>query len=377
MIYLDNAATSGKKPQSVINATIDALTQYSANPGRSGHNLSVKTSMAVYNSRVKIKELINSTSEGNVCFTLNCTMAINMVLFGVLNSGDHVIISSLEHNAVYRPINYLNRDKGLEYDIARVNLYNDDKTLENIIGLIKPNTKMIFVTSASNVIGKTLPLEKIGKLCNEKGILFGVDAAQGCGIFDINMQKMHIDYLCLAPHKGLYSSMGTGVLIAEKPIDNILISGGTGINSKDPFQPDDLPERLESGTQNVPGIYSISAGIDFVKKTGMNKIYEHEMNLCKMAYSGLRKVGATLYTPYPEKNSYAPVLSFNIKGKHSSQTAEILNANGVAVRSGLHCAPLAHEHIGTSAIGTVRISPSVFNSAQDIDNLIFVLKRIK
>lgn len=377
MIYLDNAATTGKKPQSVIQASVEALTRFSANPGRSGHNLSVKTSMAVYDSRSKIKELVNASSEGNVCFTLNCTMAINMVLFGVLNAGDHVIISSLEHNAVYRPVNYLNRDKGVKYEIAKVNLYDDEKTLENIIKLLKPNTKMIFVTAASNVIGKTLPLEKIGKLCNEKGILFGVDAAQGCGILDIDMQKMHIDYLCVAPHKGLYSPMGTGVLVAEKPIDRVLISGGTGVNSKERFQPEDLPERLESGTQNVSGILAISSGIDFIKKTGIDKIYEHELNLCKMAYSGLRKIGATLYTPYPEKYSYAPVLSFNIRGKHSSQIAEILNTNGIAVRSGLHCAPLAHEHIVTTAIGTVRISPSVFNSPYDIDKLIFILKRIK
>ena len=377
MIYLDNAATSGKKPQSVIQASVEALTQYSANPGRSGHNLSEKTSMAVYDSRSRIKEFVNASSEGNVCFTLNCTTAINMVLFGVLKSSDHVIISSLEHNAVYRPINYLNRDKGVKYDLAKVNLYDDEKTLENITKLLKPNTKMIFVTAASNVIGKTLPLEKIGKLCNDKGILFGVDAAQGCGILDIDMKKMHIDYLCVAPHKGLYSPMGTGVLVAEKPIEKVLISGGTGVNSKERFQPEDLPERLESGTLNVPGILGISAGIDFVKKTGTHKIYEHELNLCKTAYGGLKKIGAILYTPYPEKYSYVPVLSFNIKGKRSSQVAEILNTNGVAVRSGLHCAPLAHEHIGTSAIGTVRISPSVFNSVYDIDKLIFILKRIK
>ena len=374
LIYLDNAATSGLKPPCVIKAVESALKNMSVNPGRSSYSLAVSATETIFNIRRKISMLINCDNENNVCFTQNCTHSINAVLYGCLNKGDHVIISSLEHNAVWRPINYLFAERGIEFDIAEVNLFSDDVTVRNIKKLIKQNTKMIFVTAASNVIGKRLPLASIGGLCKEKDIIFGVDGAQGVGIMPIDMQSMNIDYLCIAPHKGLYAPMGTGVLVARKGIDKILISGGTGTNSIESVQPDDLPERIESGTLNVPGICGIGAGIDFINSKGIDKISDYEMNICKFAYRKLKEIGCVLYTEEPDKYSYCPVISFNVKGKTSDEVGEILSKHNIAVRTGLHCAPLAHNHLGTTNIGTVRISPSLFNRPQDIERLIFIVK---
>lgn len=373
LIYLDNAATTGTKPIAVIKSNNLALHKYSSNPGRSGHSLSAGTAEAIYKCRQNIKNLVNAESESNVCFTLNCTYAINMVISGVLNEGDHLIISSLEHNAVYRPaIN----NKGIETDVFEVDFYDNNNTIENLKKLIKPNTRMIFVTSASNVVGRVLPLYEIGQICKNNNILFAVDGAQGVGVLDVDVNKMNIDYLCIAPHKGLYAPMGVGVLVAQKPINKVLIYGGTGVNSAEEIQPADLPERIESGTLNVPGIIATSSGVDFVKKIGIKNIYNHELGICKYAYKKLKEIGAKLYTPLPLKNEYVPLISFNLYGRTSEEIGGFLNVKGVAVRSGLHCAPLAHKQLGTIGSGTVRISPSVFNKFEEIDRMIFILKEI-
>lgn len=374
MIYLDNAATSGKKPQEVINAVAHSLRYLNANPGRGGNDMAIKTAMSVYSVRKKIKEMFNAKSENNVCFTLNCTMAINMILYGVLNRGDHVIISSLEHNAVSRPINYLKEYKGIEYDIANVDMLHREKTVENFKKLIKKNTKMIFCTHASNVTGYILPITEIGLLSKEREILFGVDAAQSAGVIDIDMQKMNIDFLAIAPHKGLFAPMGTGVLIAEKPIKNILISGGTGTNSLELFQPDEPPERLESGTVNLPGIVGIGEGINFIKSKGIKRVHKYEIELLRTAYFGIEKIGGKLYTPPPTTEDYTAVLSFNVKDMSSGSVAKFLNKNGIAVRSGFQCSALAHKHLKTTDTGTVRISPGIFNNQKEIERLIFLLK---
>ena len=376
MIYLDNAATTGHKPIYVINSVYNAMKNYNANPGRSGHDLSVKAAEEVYNCRKTISDLFNNASENNVCFTQNCTHAINTVLNGVLDKGDHFIISSFEHNAVLRPSYKLLKEKNIRYDIAEVNLLNDKITLSNIEKLIKSNTKLIFVTAASNVVGRKLPLKEIGEICKNRNILFGVDAAQAAGVMEIDMQKMNIDFLCVAPHKGLYAPMGTGILVAQKPIKSVLITGGTGVNSADPFQPEDLPERIESGTLNVPGILGIKSGVEFILNKGVRKIEKYEMGMIQRLHKELSKLGAKLYTQYPEQKFFVPVLSFNLAGYHSEKIGDYLNKNGIAVRSGLHCSPLAHKQLGTLEKGTVRVSPSVFNNPNEIDRLIFLIKRL-
>ena len=376
MVYLDNAATSGKKPQEVINAVASSLRYMSANPGRGGNDLAIKAAYSVYSVRKKVKEMFNASSENNVCFTANCTTALNMILYGTLNEGDHIIISSLEHNAVSRPLNYLKIYKGVEYDIARVDMLHKERTVENFKRLIRKNTKMIFSTHASNVTGYIMPIEELGKLSKENGLLFGVDGAQSAGVIDIDIKKMNIDYLALAPHKGLLAPMGTGILIAEAPIKNILISGGTGTNSLELVQPEELPERMESGTVNLPGIMGIGAGINFVKGKNIKKIHKYEIDLLKQAYFGIERIGGKLYTPPPTTDAYASVLSFNINGMSSGKVAKYLNKNGFAVRSGFQCSALAHNHLGTTAGGTVRISPGLYNNKKEIEQLIFLLKNI-
>lgn len=366
MIYLDNAATTGKKPLRVIKAVENALVNLSANPGRSGHKLSEKAAYEIFSVREKAAQFFGASGGEKVVFTPNCTAGLNYVIKGVLKKGDHCIISDLEHNAVLRPLHKW----GVDFDVAEVSLTDDDITVENFRSLINPRTKMIICTGASNVIGRLLPIQKIGALCRLKNILFTVDAAQIAGVIPIDMKSMNIDYLCVAAHKGLYAPTGTGILIAEKPIDNTLIEGGTGTNSREISQPEFLPERLESGTVNVSGIMGVGAGIDFVKSIGIKQIHTREMRLLKRLYRLMENnPDIVLYTSFIDEKSFAPVLSFDIKGLTSEETAMRLNEVGIAVRAGLHCAPLAHKKIGTIESGTVRISPAIFNTQAQIDYL--------
>ncbi len=369
MIYFDNAATSGKKPQTVIEAVKYALNYLSANPGRSGHDLSVKTADIVYITRSKIANFFGCEGAEKVIFTQNCTHSINCVLKGILKWGDHVVISNLEHNAVMRPLKKI----GVNFSQAEVT-ENTDQTIENFKNSIRPNTKLVLVTGASNVTGIILPLEEIGKICKERGVRFAVDGAQIAGIIPINMQKMNIDYLCLAPHKGFYAPMGIGVLLWRKPLENTILEGGTGTDSIDFSQPTVMPEGFESGTINVPAIVGLSAGIDFVEKIGVDRIYEHEFLLLKTLYNGLEKnENIILYTKKPTFQKTAPVIPFNFKNCESYKLAKILNLNGIAVRAGLHCAPTAHKSINTLPHGAVRASFSVYNNKLEIEKLISVL----
>ena len=374
MIYLDNAATTYPKPQSVIKAVDDALKK-SANPGRSGHTLSQSTAISVYEVREKLKDMFSAPAVENVVFTLNCTHAINYVLKGLIKSGDRIVTSSFEHNAVMRPLEKLKK-QGVHIDIAEA--YPDDKeaTVRSFSRLINTNTKLVICTAASNVIGLKMPIKEIGMMCKQFGISFCVDAAQLAGVCDINMKECNIDYLCIAAHKGLYAPMGTGVLITKDNRLDTIIEGGTGTASIMLNQPNDLPEMLESGTINVPGIIGLGAGIDFVKSKGFDKIYNHEMGLVKRLYKQLKSTpGVKLYTPEPDDN-YAPVLSFYINGLNSVDSASKLNSLGFATRAGLHCAPFAHKRIGTIESGTVRICPSVFTSGQDIDKFAAAVRQI-
>ncbi len=363
MIYFDNAATTGLKPRSVIAAVEQALKMYSANPGRSGHTASVKTAEAVYSVRQGLSDFFGSDGPETVVFTQNCTHSINAVLKGLLKKGDHCIVSSLEHNAVARPLTKI----GVSYSVARVSFDDDSKTLEEFKSKIRPNTKLIFCMGASNVFGKILPIEKIGKLCFEKRIFFGVDAAQTAGVLPINMKKQHIDFLCVAPHKGLYAPMGIGVLIARKSLPFTLLEGGTGTNSAELYQPLFLPERLESGTVNVPAIMGLKKGMEHIEKIGLSRLYRGELKLIQQLYGYLKdNKKIILYTPFPQENSFVPVLSFNVEGKHSEQVAAALSVNGIAVRGGLHCSPFAHSHTGTMDMGAVRVSVGYFNTQDEI-----------
>jgi len=374
VIYLDNAATTGKKPLNVIRAVNNALLNHSANPGRSGHKAAEMAAEQMYNVRKKVADFFGADGVEQVVFTSGCTHSINCVLKGVLHKGDRILISNLEHNAVMRPLVKM----GISYDVSEVSYVSDDITVENFSRNIKPDTKIIFCTAGSNVTGKALPIKEIGMLCKQRGILFGVDAAQTAGVIPIDMKKMNIDFLCIAPHKGLYAPMGVGLLIARKPIEKTIIEGGTGTGSAELEQGNQMPEDFESGTVNLSGIIGIGAGIDFIKSRGIESIYRHEMRFITKVYTGLKEnKNIIIYTSKPEIYKYVPVLSFNVKGKKSYETARFLDGKGIAVRAGLHCAPMAHISLNTLETGTVRVCPSVFNTVNEAEYFIKTMKAFK
>lgn len=375
MIYLDNSATTNPKPYNVLAASGYAMKNFSFNSGRGGYGKSVLTAERIYDVREKISLLTAYPAE-NVAFTPNCTLALNMAIKGSVRQGDHVIISSLEHNAVSRPVDALAQRGIITYDIAQ---YSEDseQTVNNFKSLIKKNTSLIVCMQASNVFGCVFPIRDIGKLCSERGIRFIVDAAQGLGVLSAGADD-NIDVLCAPGHKGLYGPMGTGFMAVGDGISiETIIEGGTGSSSMNLEQPDFLPDRFESGTLNNSGIIGLGAGVDFVKSKGIANIYQHELCLVQMLYKEMMKNDKViLYTPFPEKGLYAPILSFNYSDYGSEKTADLLAGKGIAVRAGLHCAPLAHGSFGTAERGTVRISPSVFTKHGECENFLNSLKKL-
>ena len=368
MIYFDNGATTFPKPFSVRKSVNDAMSNYGANPGRSGHIMSVKSSEIMFSCRENAAKLFGSANPENVIFTLNCTSALNTVIKGILKSGDHAVISSLEHNAVVRPLEALKKNK-IEYSVAKCVPYDEEQTIENFRNEFKANTKLVICTHASNVFGVKLPIERIAALCRLNGILFCVDAAQSAGTADINLSDSCIDFLCTAGHKGLYGPMGTGLLIINsETTPDSLIQGGTGSDSANLNQPEILPDKYEIGTPNLPGIAGLNAGIKFVLNRKPNKIYNSELSLAKTLYEKLKRTeNVILYTHIPDINNSVPVISFNIKNTESETVAKILNDNyNIAVRAGLHCAPLAHKSFGTQDTGTVRAVVSAFTDKNDV-----------
>lgn len=377
MIYLDNSATTFPKPLSVVQAMNEATRYFGANPGRGGYALAIRASEEMYKSRRVLAEFFNTQSEENVVFTLNCTQAINMVLKGFLKSGDHVVVSCLEHNAVMRPLKVL-ESKGISYTVADIVPYNNDETMNNFRKAINIHTKLFVCTHASNVLGYRMPIERLTAMAHQYGIMMLVDAAQSAGVFSIDILDSGIDFLCGAGHKGLYGTMGVGFLITDKSeLLETIIEGGTGSNSISFEQPNIMPDKFESGTPNLAGVVALRYGVQFVKSKGTERIYNHEFNLINSLYNNLSKnPKIRLYTPPLEYGKIAPVLSFNINGYDSETVAEILSKNNIAVRAGLHCAPLAHKFIETEKTGTVRISPSVFTTQKEIMYLERVISKI-
>lgn len=366
MIYWDNAATTWPKPKEVRLAVGQALVQYGANPGRGGHPMSLATAEAVYRCRQSVADFFGLKDPSGVVFTANCTASLNTVIRGILERGGRALTSDLEHNAVMRPLYAL----GNRFDVAAWS-EDDEQTVENFRRGIRADTKLLICTHASNVFGVTLPIEKLGKLAKEYGLLFCVDAAQTAGVLPIDMEHCNIDYLCVAPHKGLYGPMGTGLLLCRER-DKIapLIRGGTGNLSMKWEQPPDLPERLESGTLNIPGICGIDAGLAFINKTGRAQIYRHEIACLQQVYDVLKSHSAvSLYTPRPQIGRSASVLSLNVGTIPSERVAKELNGWGIAVRAGLHCAPAAHKRFGTLPNGTIRLAPSAFTTVGDAQKI--------
>ena len=370
MIYLDNSATTYPKPPQVRQAVARALGELGANPGRGGYPMSQRTAQAVYRCRCLAAEFFGAPGPECVVFQPSCTQALNLVLKGALKQGDHVVVSDLEHNAVMRPLTALSA-RGVTYTLAKTVPGDNDATLDAFRQAMGPRTKLVVCTQASNVFGFRLTVERIAALCHQYGAKLCVDAAQSAGLVPIHLQRDGIDYLCCAGHKGLYGPMGVGLLVLRDPADGLvpLVEGGTGTQSRSLAQPEDSPERYESGTLNVPGIAGLEAGLLFVRRQGPQALCQKELALLARLHRQLARFpGVELYTGEPRAPYFLPVLSFNLRGMESEAVGERLGQAGIAVRCGLHCAPLAHQKLGTQQ-GTVRVSPSAFTRREEIDAL--------
>lgn len=378
MIYLDNAATSFPKPQSVLREVERCIENYCGNPGRGSHTLSRRSAEKVYETRELIADFFGSSSPENVFFTYNDTYVLNILIKGLAQVGDHVIISDMEHNSVYRPIEALRRKGLINYDIFDSMCLSDNrcaqKICDNIRALIRPNTKMLIASHASNICSATLPLKEIGALCRTYGIIFIVDAAQSAGHLPIDIKKMNISALCAPGHKGLFGIQGSGfAVLADDVLPEVLIEGGSGVNSLSAEMPDSPPERYEAGTLSVPAIVSLGAGIKHLRRQTVEQIHEHE--------SGLYKSLLMVLSDIPRIKVYAPnhigsTLLFNIDGIPCEKVADMLDRYGICVRSGYHCSPLGHGTLGTLDGGAVRISFGAFNTKKELEQLYSALKKI-
>ncbi|NLY66002.1 MAG: aminotransferase class V-fold PLP-dependent enzyme [Tissierellia bacterium] len=374
MIYFDNGATTFPKPDEVYDAIMKAMKEYGANPGRSGHKLAIRMGREIYETRELLAKLFNIDNPMNIIFTSNCTESLNLAIKGILSKGDHVITSSMEHNSVLRPLAALEKE-GVELTIVKGDPTGKIK-VEDIANSIRSNTKLIVITHVSNLTGTIMPIEEIGRIAKEKGILLLVDAAQSAGVYDIDVKKMNIDMLAFPGHKGLLGPQGTGGLyIREGLLLKEIKQGGTGSFSHVLDMPDILPDRYESGTLNGPGIVGLGAGIRYILNKGIENIRKHEEELTKHFIEGLMQIDKVkVYGPLNEKEQGA-VVSINIGDEDSSEISFILDEKyDIQVRPGLHCAPLAHKTIGTFEQGVVRFSFGPFNTHDQID---YALKAIR
>ena len=379
MIYLDNAATSFPKPRRVAEEQLRCMQIYGGNPGRGSHALALAAAEKIYECREELASFFGSSNPENVIFTMNTTMALNTAIKGLLRHGDYVLISDMEHNAVFRPIYKLARDGVITYNVFETFPTNSTRSAEmicaSILELIRPNTRMLICAHASNICSATLPLTEIGALCRKKGILFVVDAAQSAGHLPIDMTKMQIDALCIPGHKGLWGPQGCGALIlGEGIVADTLMEGGSGYNSLEGNMPEEAPERYEAGTLPTPAIAGLLEGIREVNRLGIDYIHSHECALTSRFCERLSVMPkATLYAP-ERKGS---ISLFSLQDISSDRVGAFLNERGFCVRTGFHCAALAHATLGTPPSGAVRVSPSLFNTTAQIDALCDALKELQ
>lgn len=374
MIYFDNAATTLHKPQEVIDAVIKAMTSM-GNAGRGNTSASMEASHIIFDTRENLAKLFNIKDSSRIAFTCNSTEALNIAIKGSLTTGDHVITTMLEHNSVLRPL-YEMENKGVELSIIQADKLGNI-SYDEIQSLIKNNTKSIVCTHGSNLTGNLVDIEKIGKICKEHNLLFIVDVSQTAGVFPIDVEKMNIDILCFTGHKSLLGPQGTGGIFVKEDIDvTPLKSGGTGILTYSKTQPLIMPTHLEAGTLNGHGIAGLNAGIEFINKIGMKKIREKEENLMWRFYNKVKELPhIKIYGDFSKKER-CPIVTLNIDNYDSGDIAEELLNYGVATRAGGHCAPLMHEALGTIEQGAVRFSFGYFNTEEEVDEVIKIIKNI-
>lgn len=376
-IYLDNAATSYPKPDVVIDTISKFMKNIGATAGRGAYKSAITADRLIFDCRSNICKLFNGKDPSKVIFTYNITDSLNTLINGILNSGDHVITSSLEHNSVWRPLKILERDKNVQISKTPCSPegITDPKEIEK---LIRENTKLIVFTHASNVLGTIQPIREIGAIAKKHNIIFLVDSAQTAGAYPIDVQRDNIDILAFTGHKSLFGPTGTGGFLLNCDINlRPLKSGGTGEDSKNPYQPDFLPNKFEAGTLNVAGIVGLGEGIKYISNIGVENIRAKEDKIIEYALERLKEVPSIhIYGP-EDPSKIVGVISFNIKDIPGEEIAFKLDQEyDIMIRVGFHCAPTAHKVMGTYEIGAMRIGIGYFNTKKDIDILVSALKNI-
>lgn len=377
LVYLDNAATSYPKPPQVLKAMVNFTEKIGGNPGRSGHRLSVKAGEKVEEAREVLAELLNIKDPLRIAFSYNASHALNFGLLGLLEPGDHVITTSLEHNSVARPLRYL-EGQGVKLTILKANPLTGEISLDDLKRAINRRTRMVVMIHGSNVTGRVLPLRLVGEITRRRGIILLVDAAQTAGSYPIDVEKDQIDLLAFTGHKSLFGPQGTGGLYVRPGVQlKAILRGGTGSRSEEDRHPSFLPDLLEAGTLNAVGLAGLTSGVQFILKETVEKIREKEKALLKRLLQGLEGIDLLeVYgSPHPETN--LSTISLNFSTLNPSEVGYLLDKRfGILVRVGLHCSPWVHQTIGTYPKGTVRISLGYFNTFQEVDYLIEALREI-
>lgn len=365
MIYLDNAATSFPKPRGVYAAVTKTMKKYGGSPSRASHPLARAATEAVYSCREAAGALLGCESE-NVIITYNATHALNLAIKGLCADGSHILISDIEHNSVLRPVVTLCKSRRCSYDVYPSCAGDADAVEEAIVSLIRYDTRMIVANHTSNICGIRLPVERIGRLCRERGITFIVDLSQAAGHVPVNIRTLNADAVCMAGHKGLFGPQGTGLLIldTEKRI-NTLLEGGTGILSNDTEMPNDLPERLEAGTLSAPLAAGLATGMRFLSSVGIDNVARHESELATVLAGYLDSLKLVRIYDREHLGQNGCVL-FNVDGMTPSELSRALEKDGICTRSGLHCSPLAHKTVKSGEDGAVRVSFGYFNTLSDV-----------
>jgi len=373
LIYFDNAATTWPKPADVVTAVAKCMESFGANPGRSGHSMSLKAAEKVYECRETAADFFGLANPGNVIFTPNATYGLNLVIRGIIRRGDHVICTCMDHNSVLRTL----YSSGVVVSEAEADS-EGYVSEENIRRLILPDTRLIVMTHISNVCGTVLPVDRVAKLAHENGIPFLLDASQSAGIIDIDVSKTGIDYLVCPGHKSLYGPMGTGIVCINTDLHpEPLTFGGTGSYSQLLAQPGELPDRYESGTLNLPGICGMCEGIKYVRSIGTQHILNHELALTAFFLGELSDIPHYRVVGKNSTSGRTGVVSIVHQTKSSQEVAQLLNSDyNIAVRSMYHCAPHAHQALGTADGGTVRISSGVFTTLSEVKTLLYALEHI-
>ncbi|MBW7452627.1 aminotransferase class V-fold PLP-dependent enzyme [Paenibacillus sepulcri] len=378
VIYLDHAATSWPKPPSVIDAVVKAMEHDAANPGRGSHQMAVRASRILFDTRKTIAKLFHISNPNDIAFAMNTTMALNTAIKGFVKPGDHVIATGVEHNSVRRPLELLKKTLG----IAVTYLEADEQggvAARQVEQAIVPHTRLVIVNHSSNLTGAILPVAEIGEITRKRGIKLLVDAAQTAGAVEIDVEAMGVDMLAFPGHKGLLGPQGTGGLYIHPSVDlEPLLHGGTGSQSESPEQPTVRPDRYEAGTQNTPGLAGLKAGVQYVQQETAARIYQKEWHLAQLMMEGLIAVnGVRMLGPHAGKPRTG-IVSFILEGADPSETAFILDQHyKIAVRSGFHCTPLAHQAAGTMETGAVRASVGCFTTEQEVEAFIQAIKEIK